>query len=321
MVTLKELVKSPVRFTMGHRLCAGCGEGTILRQVTCAFRGPTIVSHATGCGEVASSIYPYTSWQVPWMHNAFENAAAVISGAEAAYNALIRKGKYKGPKPDFVAFGGDGGTIDIGLQALSGAIERGHDFLYVLLDNGAYMNTGIQRSGGTPTYAATTTSPAGKKIPGRVGRWKPITRIVAAHPQALYVASASPAYPTDLTDKVRKGLEAEGPAFIHVISSCTLGWRHPTDFSMEISKIAVQTCVHPLWEFNNQEGQREWKLTGISKAIARNPKLKKPTEEFLKPQGRFRHLFSPEKREDLLGNFQAIVDDEWAIIQELCGPQ
>lgn len=317
MPALRELVKKPTIFTMGHRLCAGCGAATIARQVTLSFRGPTIICNATGCLEVATSIYPYTTWNAPWIHNAFENVAATASGIESAYKALIRKGKYKGPKPDVVAFGGDGGTIDIGFQALSGAVERGHEFLYVLYDNSAYMNTGIQRSGGTLPFAATTTTPAGKKIPGKIGRVKPIARIIAAHENIKYVATASPAYPVDLTNKVQKGLNAKGPAFLHIVSSCTLGWRHETNISIQVVKSAVETCIHPLWEFNNVDGQRSYRLNGLSKSIAKNPEKKKPVEEFLKPQRRFRHLFKPERREDLIGEFQSITDDQWNTIKNL----
>ncbi len=280
---------------------------------------PTIVCNATGCLEVATTLFPYTSWDVPWIHNAFENVAATASGVEAAYKVLERKGKTQGPKPDILIFGGDGGTIDIGLQSLSGAIERGHNFLYVLYDNSAYMNTGVQRSGGTLPFAATTTSPAGTKIPGKTGRAKPIARIVAAHEGIKYLATASPAYPVDLSKKVKKGLEAEGPAFIHVISSCTLGWRHNTDLAIELSKAAVETCIHPLWEFNNEEGQREYKLSTPSKVIAKKPERQLPIETFIKPQKRFKHLFVPERREDLLAEFQSIIDDQWWNIKEMCG--
>ncbi|MHA1840288.1 MAG: thiamine pyrophosphate-dependent enzyme [Candidatus Ranarchaeia archaeon] len=318
MPALRELVKKPAVFMRGHRMCAGCGAATIARQVTLSLRGPTIICNATGCLEVASSIFPYTSWNAPWIHNAFENVAATASGVEAAYRALIRKGRYRGPMPDVVVFGGDGGTIDIGLQSLSGAIERGHDFLYILYDNSAYMNTGIHRSGGTLPFAATTTSPAGKKIPGKIGRAKPIARIVAAHENIKYVATASPAYPVDLTNKVQRGLNAKGPAFIHIISSCTLGWGHETNIAIRIVKTAVETCVHPLWEFRNEEGQRKYSLSGYSRVIAKNPDKKKPVETFLKPQKRFKHLFVPSRREDLIGEFQNIVDTQWNAIKKLC---
>ncbi|PMB75697.1 MAG: pyruvate ferredoxin oxidoreductase, partial [Candidatus Bathyarchaeota archaeon] len=157
--TAKDIAEKPDLFTSGHRACAGCGPATVLRLIMKAVRGPTIVTNATGCMEVASSIYPYTSWALPWLHTAFENAAANASGIEAAIKILKKKGRIKQEHIDVIALAGDGGTYDIGIQALSGAVERGHDFLFVLYDNEAYMNTGIQRSGGTPLGASTTTSP------------------------------------------------------------------------------------------------------------------------------------------------------------------
>jgi len=163
MVKLKDLTAEEL-FTSGHRLCAGCGAGIIARMTLKALRRPTVIVSATGCMEVASTIYPFTSWKVPWVHVAFENAAAVASGIEAAYKALAKRNAWD-KHVDIIAFGGDGGTFDIGLQAISGALERGHDFLYICYDNEAYMNTGIQRSGATPHGAATTTSPAGRVIP------------------------------------------------------------------------------------------------------------------------------------------------------------
>ena len=164
--TAKDIALKPEGFLPGHRACAGCGPANVLRMVMKATRGPTIVTEATGCMEVVSSIYPYTSWSYPWLHTAFETAAANASGIEAALKVLKKKGKVKQEHIDIIAFAGDGGTYDIGLQALSGAVERGHDFLFVLYDNEGYMNTGIQRSGGTPLGAATTTTPAGQCYAG-----------------------------------------------------------------------------------------------------------------------------------------------------------
>ncbi len=290
----------------GHRLCAGCVAPIIAKLASLAFRGPTIVVNATGCLEVATSIFPYTSWAVPWIHNAFENAAATASGVEATIKAMKKTGRLKYEKIDVVVFAGDGGTYDIGLQSLSGAAERGHDFLYILYDNEAYMNTGIQRSGGTPSYAWTTTSPVGKVIPGKQQSKKPIADIMVAH-RIPYVATATPAHWVDFIKKVRRGIEVDGPAFIHALSPCTRGWRFDTNLGIELCKKAVDTCYFPLWEYTPDKG---YILTDRSLAIARNPSLKKPIEEFIKPQARFKHLLKPENRK-LLKQLQEYVDEVW----------
>ncbi|MDY6986037.1 MAG: thiamine pyrophosphate-dependent enzyme [Candidatus Thermoplasmatota archaeon] len=308
---LKGLSQQEELLLPGHRLCAGCGASIVVRQVLKAVRGPTIVVNATGCLEVATTIYPYTSWAMPWIHSAFENTAATASGIVAAERAFERKGI--GKKNDVIAFGGDGGTYDIGFQALSGALERYDDFLYVLYDNEAYMNTGIQRSGGTPKYAWTTTTPVGSVETGKMEYKKPIDLIVAAH-DIPYVATASPAYWRDLIVKARKGIEVNGPAFLHAISTCDRGWRHDTSDTIEITKLAVETCYFPLFEVENGE----FKLTGRSRAIAKRPELKKPVSEFLKLQGRFSHLLKPENAEKL-EEVQRGVDDNWERIKKLCG--
>jgi pyruvate ferredoxin oxidoreductase beta subunit len=284
-----------------------------MRLILKAVRGPTIVTMATGCMEVVSTIYPYTSWAVPWLHTAFENAAANASGIEAAIKVLRRKGRIKDQHVDVIAVAGDGGTYDIGIQALSGAVERGHDFLFVLYDNEAYMNTGIQRSGGTPLGAATTTSPAGEVIPGKLEHKKPIADIMVAH-EIPYVATASPYYWRDLLVKVRKGLEVEGPAFLHVLAPCPRGWRSDPSKSIELSRLAVETCVFPLWECVNGEYQ----LSAPSKAIALTPQKKKPVREYLAVQGRFRHLFTP-KYEKLVDEIQRITDLRWQKLLKKCG--
>jgi pyruvate ferredoxin oxidoreductase beta subunit len=218
-LTLKEAANIKDTLVSGHRMCAGCAHPIIGRMIMKAAADiPTIVTNATGCLEVATTIFPFTSWNVPWLHNAFENAAANASGIEATWKAQRRSGKgplAKYDRMNVIAFGGDGGTYDIGFQALSGALERGHNFTYVLMDNEAYMNTGIQRSGGTPFAASTTTSPAGTVIPGKAEWKKPIDDIIIAH-DIPYVATMSPAYPQDVLDKSRKAFSIEGP------SSCTL---------------------------------------------------------------------------------------------------
>jgi pyruvate ferredoxin oxidoreductase beta subunit len=305
-LVLKELSKREDRLSPGHRLCAGCGESIIIRQILTAIDEPVVIANATGCLEVATTIYPYTAWRVPWIHSAFENAASTIAGAESAYQALVKRGRIEDENVKFLAFGGDGGTYDIGLQALSGAMERGHKFMYVCLDNGAYMNTGIQRSSATPYGAHTTTSPAGKVIPGKQQFRKDLSAIAAAH-NIPYVAQASPHRWRDLMQKARQGVAADGPSLLNVLSSCNRGWRHATDETIEISRLATETCYWPLFEVIDGE----WKLNY-------SPKEKLPIEEWLKRQGRFRHLFRPENRH-MIDKFQAEVDLRWERLLKQCG--
>ena len=309
----KDIAEKPDLFMSGHRACAGCAPATVLRLIMKALRGPTIATFATGCMEVVSTIYPYTSWKIPYIHTAFENVAANASGIEAALKILKKKGRIPQEHVDVIAFAGDGGTYDIGIQALSGAVERGHDFLYVLYDNEAYMNTGIQRSGGTPHGASTTTSPAGKIIPGKLEYKKPIADIIVAH-DIPYAATASPHYWKGLITKARKGIEVNGPAFLHVLAPCPRGWRSDISKSIEISRLAVETCIFPLWEAINGEYQ----LSAPSKAIALRPERKKPVEEYLKTQGRFRHLFTP-KNKQLIEEIQKNIDRRWQKLLKLCG--
>ena len=310
--TTKDIAEKPDLFLSGHRACAGCGPATVLRLIMKATRGPTIVTEATGCMEVVSSIYPYTSWATPWLHTAFENAAANASGIEAALKIMRKKGRIKQEHVDVIALAGDGGTYDIGIQALSGAVERGHDFLFVLYDNEAYMNTGIQRSGGTPLGAATTTSPAGTVMPGKLEPKKPIAEIMVAH-EMPYVATASPYYWRDLLSKVRKGLEVNGPAFLHVFAPCPRGWRSDPAKSIEYSKLAVESCVFPLWEAVNGQCQ----LSTPSKLIALAPQKKKPVTDYLQGQGRFRHLLTPQNQK-LLEEIQRLTDERWQRLLKKC---
>jgi pyruvate ferredoxin oxidoreductase beta subunit len=277
-----------------------------VRQILTAIDEPVVLSNATGCLEVSTTIYPYTAWRVPWIHNAFENAASTISGVEAAYRSLVRQGKIPEQNTKFLAFGGDGGTYDIGIQALSGAVERGHQFLYVCYDNGAYMNTGIQRSSATPLGAHTTTSPAGKVIPGKQQFRKDLTAIMAAH-DIPYVAQAAPSRWRDLMQKTRKAVDCGGPAFMNVLASCNRGWRHATDETIELTQLAVDACYWPLYEVENGE----WRLSY-------KPKEKAPVEEWLKRQGRFRHLFRPENRH-IIDDMQKGVDIRWERLLRLCG--
>ncbi len=311
--TAKDIAEKPDLFMSGHRACAGCAPATVLRLIMKAVRGPTIVTNATGCMEVVSSIYPYTSWATPWIHTAFENAAANASGIETALKILKKKGRVKQKQIDVIALAGDGGTYDIGIQALSGAVERGHDFLFVLYDNEAYMNTGIQRSGGTPYGASTTTSQAGTVVPGKLEQKKPIADIMVAHDMP-YVATASPYYWRDLIEKVRKGIEVNGPAFLHVFAPCPRGWRSDPAKSIELSRLAVETCIFPLWEAVNGD----YVLSTPSKVLALAPQKKKPVKEYLQVQGRFRHLFTP-KFEKMLEEIQQITDMRWQRLLKKCG--
>ncbi|HEY5540954.1 MAG TPA: thiamine pyrophosphate-dependent enzyme [Coriobacteriia bacterium] len=307
MANIRELSHNKEGLAGGHRLCAGCGASIAVRQVMLAAGGtPVVTGCATGCLEVSTTIYPYTAWTGPFIHNAFENSAATVSGVEAAFKGLQRAGKIPTDKEvKFVAFGGDGGTYDIGLQALSGAMERGHDMVYVCYDNGAYMNTGIQRSSATPFGAWATTAEVGAAQQGKTQRRKDLTSIIAAH-GVPYAAQASISHWKDLTNKAEKAFAVKGPAFINVLSPCPRGWRTIPNMSVEIAKLAVQTGFWPLFEVEDGHWRQTVKVMN-----------RKPIEEFLKPQGRFKHLFTPENAE-LLSAVQAEVDRYWEHIMNRC---
>jgi len=277
-VYVPRLVTKRENFAPGHRACIGCGEALAVRLACKALGNNIVVTNATGCMEIVASQLPYTSWRVPWMHTLFENTAAVASGIEAGFKVMKRKGR--GPTQDVkvVAIAGDGGTNDIGLQALSGALERGHDFLYICFDNEAYMNTGIQRSSATPFGASTTTSPAGKVSIGQFSWKKNMPAIAVAH-DIPYVATACPSYPFDLIDKVAKGVATPGPAYVHIFSVCPTGWRCAPDLAIKLGRLAVETGVFPLYEVEN----------GRYKLSLELPQLR-PIKDYLKLQGRFRHL-------------------------------
>ncbi len=275
-------------FAPGHSACAGCGAPMVVRYVLKVSGENTIVCNATGCLEVFSTPYPRTSWKVPWIHAAFENVSALASGVEAAISAKKKNDKY-----NIVCFGGDGSTFDIGFGSLSGMLERGHKILYVCYDNEAYMNTGIQRSGATPKYANTTTTPAGKAIPGKQEFTKPLPFIVAAH--GAYVATANVCFPYDLMAKVKKALAFDGPSYIQVFSPCPTGWKHPTELSIDISKLAFNTNIYPLYEIENS----------ILK-LSRKPAKVTPVKEYLQRQGRFKHM-----DETMIKDVQDRVDKDW----------
>lgn len=303
MANIKELSKIPERLTPGHRLCSGCGASIAVRQILMGTTSPVVAGAATGCLEVATTIYPYTAWNIPFIHNAFENVAATISGAETAYRALKKKGKIK-KDIKFVAFGGDGGTYDIGLQSLSGTLERGHKMVYVCYTNEAYMNTGVQRSGATPKGASTTTAPAGKASYGKPELRKDLTAIVAAH-NIPYAAQGSISHWNDLVTKSQKAFAADGPAFLNVLSLCHRGWRYKQEDTVAISKLAVETGYWPLIEI--VEGK--WRFTY-------KPKDRKPVAEFMKTQGRFKHLFKEENKH-ILEEIQKDIDRQWDHLERL----
>lgn len=292
------LVTKRQSFTPGHRACSGCGEALALKLVMKALGQDVIVVMSTGCMEIISSQLPYTAWEVPWIHTLFENAATVATGIESARKALARKGASL-PRAKVVAIGGDGATFDIGLGALSGAFERGHDFLYVCLDNEAYMNTGIQRSSATPFGASTTTQPAGKASFGQ-STWKKNMPAIAVAHDIAYVATASASYPFDLMNKVKKAIAIEGPSYLHVFAVCPTGWRIPTDMTIKLGRLAVETGVFPLYEVENGKYSLNY-----------DPPQLRPVIDYLKPQGRFRHL-TPE----LVDKIQQRVNKEYARIKE-----
>jgi len=290
-------------FAQGHRACAGCGAAIAMRHLTKATGKNVIITHATGCMEVVSTPYPQTAWRVPWIHAAFENAAAVASGVAAA---LKQKKSGTQTKSDssqtkVLTIGGDGGTFDIGLQSLSGAVERNTDFCYVCYDNGAYMNTGVQRSGSTPKYAATTTSPAGKLIHGKIEWKKSMPFIMAGHGKHVYVATANIAYPLDFYNKIKKGLAHKGPAYIQVFTPCTPGWKIAEYITIKLSELAFKSKVTPLFEIEK----------GIL-TLNRKPSKQVPVEEYLKLQGRFKHLNDKEIKE-----IQQHIDEQWKNLLEL----
>ncbi|MDP6670356.1 MAG: thiamine pyrophosphate-dependent enzyme [archaeon] len=264
-------------FASGHRACAGCGEALAMRHIMKAAGPNTIVTQATGCMEVVSTPYPQSAWRVPWVHGAFENAAAIMSGIDASLKA---QGKREGV--NLIAIGGDGASFDIGFGALSGALERGHKFTYIATDNEAYMNTGVQRSGATFPFASTTTSPGGKKIHGKQEPKKPLPFIVAAH-GIKYVASVTPANLLDLKKKVEKALATDHASFLHIYCVCPVGWHCKSDTAIELSKLAVQTRVFPLYEIEE----------GVLKFTQKVEKPK-PVLEYLELQGRFKHLNEDE---------------------------
>lgn len=308
-INMKEMTMKQNPLTEGHRMCPGCGAPTALRQAFMGIDDSVVVVGATGCLEVSTTVYPYSAWKMPFMHVAFENAGAGISGVEAAYRALRARGKID-KKIKFIAFGGDGGTYDIGLQALSGALERGHDFTYICYNNQGYMNTGAQRSGATPKSASATTSPAGSVIPGKLERAKNLTEIVAAH-DIPYVAQTTLHNPQDLIMKVKRAVETPGAAFVNILVPCPLFWKIDSANQVKVCKLAADSKFWPVYEVINGKHK-----------LSYDPKKPLPVEEFLKIQGRYSHLFkNGRERTDLIAQAQRDVDSAWEKLLAKCSGQ
>ena len=312
MSRLKTLVRNqhgvqPLRG--GHSLCQGCGIPMVVRTVLSTIETPVIVVNATGCLEVATTRYPTTAWTVPWLHVAFENSAAVASGVESAQRALRRRnGLTSGQDVTVVVFAGDGGTYDIGLQALSGALERGHRFLFVCYDNEAYMNTGVQRSSATPFGAGTTTTPVGLDSFGKAQRRKDMTAIAVGH-HVPYVAQAASNHWDDLSRKVERAVAANGPAFLNVLTDCPLGWGHEPRLSPQVLDAAVDSLYWPLYEVVDGA----YRLTYRPQRIA-------DVEEWLRPQKRFAHLLRPENA-GLVDEIRSRIERDWNALLERCNDE
>jgi pyruvate ferredoxin oxidoreductase beta subunit len=309
MSRLKTLVrneagKPPLRG--GHALCQGCGVPMVVRTIVDSIETPVVVVSATGCLEVATTRFPTTAWNVPWLHVAFENAAAVTSGVETAYRALVKRGALPMEEEiTFLVFAGDGGTYDIGLQALSGALERGHRFIFVCYDNEAYMNTGVQRSGATPFGASTTTTPGGTDSFGKAQQRKDMTAIAVAH-HVPYVAQAASVHWHDLSLKAGRAAAADGPAFLNVLTNCPVGWGHEPRETLDILNAAVDSCFWPLYEV--VEGR--YRLTYVPESI-------RPIEDWLRGQTRFSHLLHPEASA-VVCEIQRQVTEDWEALRRRC---
>ena len=308
-IKLNEICNQEEKIAPGHRACHGCPETIIVRQVLHAITAmgrPVIAACPTGCLEVCTTPYPQTAWRIPWIHNAFENASSTLAAAWSTYKHFVKLGKMEERDVKFVVFGGDGATYDIGLQFISGVIERGQHILYVCLNNEAYMNTGIQRSGATPLGAWTTTTPVGKVIPGKTEHRKDIVGMFVAN-GIPYAAQAAPHAWRDLMIKAQKAASIEGPSYIDVLSPCPRGWRFPIDETIYQSRLAVETCIWPLYEV--EDGKYR---------ITSRPTKKKPLIEYLKAQRRFEHLLLPQNKH-IVDELQRKVDEDWEKLQKLVG--
>jgi len=287
----KSVQREEQLFESGHRACHGCGMALAVRHILKATGENVIVVTPTGCLETFTSPYGYSPWRVPWIHHLFENGPAIASGVVAALEAQGRDSER------VIAIGGDGSTFDIGFGALSGMLERGEDVLYICVDNGAYMNTGGQRSSASPLYSSTSTDPAGTRSAGKIQRKKDLPLIVAAH-GVPYVATASVAYLKDLQKKVKKAMEYRGPRYIQIDTTCPSVWGFASDQTLEVARLGVNTGLVPLFEMEN--GQ-----------VTRVRKIKKqlPVEEYLKSQKRFRHMVAGEGKEKEIAAVQSLADE------------
>ena len=293
----EKLKLGDVLIAPGHRACAGCGQMIAAIAASRAMSPDVIVANATGCLEVTTTPYPESSWKMPWIHSLFENPAAVASGIRAALNykvgtqnlAFLRNTKV-------IVQGGDGSTFDIGFGLISGMWERGENILYICYDTEVYSNTGIQASGATPFGASTTTTPAGSQSLGSTQRKKDMLAIAMAH-GVKYIAQASAGYPQDITAKVRKGIETQGPGYIQIMAPCIPGWGIKTSESMQAAKLAVQTGLYPLLEY-------------IDGQLVSASKIQTPikVEEYLKTQSRFKHLFASEEGKKEIAMIQELAD-------------
>ena len=289
-MTVKKETPDESLFVSGHRACHGCGMALGVRHILEATGNDVIVVSPTGCLETFTSPYGLSPWRVPWIHHVFENAPAVASGVVAALRFQGRD------HTRVVAIGGDGATFDIGFGALSGMLERGDDVLYICVDNGAYMNTGGQRSAATPAWAATTTDPAGRQSMGKTEMKKNLPEIVAAH-GIPYVATASIAYLRDLKKKIKKAMTYHGPRYIQIDTPCPSGWSFPSHLTLEIGRLGVNSGLVPLFEKENGE------ITATRKI-----KRKIPVADYLKKQKRYRHLFDSERGRLEIEKIQALAD-------------
>jgi len=277
----------------GHMGCPGCGASLVMRYVLEVLGPQTMVVMPAGCWPTFVGLYPSTCLRVPVMSVPFATTAMAAAGVRASLN---RQGK---SETNVLAWAGDGGTFDIGLQALSGAAEKNTDLIYVCYDNEAYMNTGIQRSSATPPGCWTTTTPASAP---KVEPKKNIMEIMAAH-RIPYAATASVGYPRDLMEKVEKAKGLKGTRFLHILASCPTGWRHETELTMEVARKAVQCRAFPLYEV--WDGVR-WSLTPMA--------AKTPVTDYLNMQGRFKGMSAPQREV-----FQTWVDEDWERLREKCG--
>ncbi len=291
----------------GHKACAGCGQMIAAKAVANALGEDVIIANATGCLEVTTTPYPQSAWRMPWIHSLFENASAIASGVRASLDYKIKQAKAKKEKEAMknikvVAQGGDGATFDIGFGLISGMWERDEDIIYICYDNEAYSNTGVQASGATPWGANTTTSPAGSGTSldaiGSHQRKKDMLTIALAH-RLNYVAQTTAGYPQDIAEKIKKAKKIKGPSYIQILSPCIPGWKIKSSQSIKVGKLAAQTGLYPLIEYENNE------LTNVMKLGDKPPKV----DEYLKIQARFKHLFKDKKGKEQIEYLQQIADD------------